>query len=71
MTAQVYQLDPHDRMTPDECLSLCGRELTDLQEVIVVGIDADGDLVVRASGMARKDAVWLLLMALDHARDKA
>lgn len=71
MTAEVYQLDPHDNMTPEECLSLCARELTDLTDVIVIGFDADGDLVVRASAMARKDAVWALLMALDHARDKA
>lgn len=71
MTAQVISMGAHERMTPQEALELCAREFAEWQDVMVIGFDADGDLRVRSSAMSRKDAVFLLLEALDHARGKS
>lgn len=66
--ADIFQLDAHERMTVKECLSHVSLDPGALQDVIVIGYDTDGGLVVRSSEMARKDAVWLLLEAIDYAR---
>lgn len=66
--ADLVMLNPHDRMTPEECLSHCAMDHSNFQDVMVIGYDRDGELVVRSSAMSRKDAAWMLLAALDHAR---
>lgn len=38
----------------------------DFKEAIVVGYDADGDLVIRSSKMSRRDALFLLEQAKMH-----
>ncbi len=38
-----------------------------LQDVLIVGYDADGDLLVRSSRMDRKDALWLAEQLRLHA----
>lgn len=68
MAGNVFQLDAHDRMTVDECAALASREAEGMRDLMVIGFDHDGRLVVRSSAMDRKDAVWLLLAALDYAR---
>lgn len=48
-------------MTPQQAL-LSAIEFANndnLQDVLVVGYDGDGDLLVRSSRMDRKDALWL------------
>ena len=69
-SAAVYQLDPHGNMSPTECLEYCARQAAEYQDVIVAGYDERGELVVRSSGMSRKDALWLLMAAADYARNK-
>ncbi len=64
----LVQIGPHDRMTPTECLAHCALDSQNYQDVIVIGYDKDGALVVRSSSMSRKEAAWLVLDALDHAR---
>lgn len=66
--ADLVQLNPHSNMTVQECLEFSARNAADFQDVIVVGYDHDGDLLVRSSNMSRKDAVWALMAAIDHAR---
>ena len=39
----------------------------DLKDVLVVGYDGDGDLVIRSSRMDRKDALWLCEMLRNWA----
>ncbi len=34
-------------------------ENDNLQDVLIVGYDGDGELVIRSSRMDRKDALWL------------
>lgn len=66
--SDLVNLPPHDRMTAGECLSMCARWSDEYQDVIVIGYDEDGELTVRSSAMNRKDALWMLMAAIDHAR---
>ncbi len=50
-----------DTMTPEQAL-LSAIEFAkndNMQDVLVVGYDGDGELIVRSSRMDRKDALWL------------
>lgn len=66
----VALLNPHENMSVGECLSYASLEQEDFQDVIVLAYDQTGELIVRSSHMSRKDAVWMLLEALDHSRGK-
>lgn len=67
MTAKVIELGAHENMTVTECLDLCRREAGGYQDVMVLAYGPDGDLVVRSSAMDRKDALWMLTAAVQHA----
>lgn len=56
--AKVVELGAHERMTVAEALGITGREAP--SEVLILFTDADGDIGLRSSGMANKDALWLL-----------
>jgi len=48
-------------MTPQQAL-LSALEFANndnLQDVLVIGYDGDGELVIRSSRMDRKDALWV------------
>lgn len=62
MTAQVIEaFGAHDRMTVDQAIG-SARD-TGMTECIVVGYGEGGGLVVRSSGMTRRDALWILEQA--------
>lgn len=63
----VEAFGAHDNMTVQECLELCARKHADLQDVIVIGYDHSGELVVRSSNMSRRDANWMIDAAKMHA----
>jgi hypothetical protein len=65
---KIIQLKAHENMTVEECLEYCRREQADYQDVMVLSYDQDGELLVRSSLMSRKDALWMLMAAMDHAR---
>lgn len=67
---EVIQLGAHSKMTVEECLDYCCLEKDKYQSVMVLSFDEDGDLLVRSSHMSRKDALWMLMEAVDHARGK-
>ena len=48
-------------MTPQQALlsALDFANNDNLQDVLVVGYDGDGELIIRSSRMDRKDALWL------------
>lgn len=50
-----------DTMTPEQALlsALDFAKNDNMQDVLVVGYDGDGALIVRSSRMDRKDALWL------------
>ena len=70
MAENVLSLPAHSNMTVEQCLALSGRDAAtdDWQDVMVLAYDADGRLVVRSSHMTCKDALWMLMAAVDHAR---
>lgn len=66
--ADVIQLNAHTNMTVEECIEYCRLEQGDYQDVMVLSYDQDGELVVRSSHMSRKNALWMLMEAVDHTR---
>jgi len=37
-----------------------------MTEIVVIGFDRDGDFVLKTSSMQRKDALWLLHVAIQN-----
>lgn len=71
MTASVIQLNAHENMTPEQCLSYAARNAEDYDDVIIVGVDKiSGQVILNSSHMSREFAVFILLEALDQARGK-
>lgn len=64
----VIQLNPHENMTVEQCASYVHRNHTEYQDLIAVGYDEEGKVLIRSSHMSRAEATFLLLAALDHAR---
>jgi hypothetical protein len=57
VTGKLIELGAHTNMSPNEVLQKVQRE--GMTEVMVMGYDRDGDLVIRSSkGISRKDALW-------------
>ena len=57
----ITSLPPTTTFTPRQAL-LSAMEFSDndnLQDVLIVGYDGEGELIVRSSRMDRKDALWL------------
>jgi hypothetical protein len=46
--------------------SILSEEVVD--SFIIITTNADSDILIRSSGMSRKDAFWLLTAASDHAK---
>ena len=70
MTDKIVSLPAHTNMTVEQCLQLSTREsgADGWQDVMILAYDAEDKLVVRSSHMSRKDALWMLMAAADHAR---
>ena len=70
MTAQVIDaFGAHSRMTVGQALD--SAQSAGLTECIVIGYGESGDLVVRSSGMTRRDALWILEQARLHTLEAA
>jgi len=57
----ITALPASTTFTPKQAL-LSAMEFVEndnLQDVLIVGYDGDGELVIRSSRMDRKDALWL------------
>lgn len=61
MNKNVFSLPATTTMTPEQALASAGQ--LELGEVLVIGHDKDGELVVRSSRMDSKNALWLLKLA--------
>lgn len=66
--AEVVQLPPHSNFTVEEALEYAKRY--GLAEVLIGGYTESGSFVTFSSHMGRRDAAWLALNLLDHARGK-
>lgn len=68
MTTETIQLSPHDNMTVEQTIGYLHRNSYEYRDVIAVGHDEEGKLLIRSSHMSNAEAVFLLLDALDWAR---
>lgn len=64
----IVELGPHDNMTVEECLDYCARNRDEFEDVIVLGVDKQGHVVMRSSAISREWMTFLLLEAIDKAR---
>lgn len=60
MAADIIELGAHDNMSPIEALEYCLRKKEDFQDILIIGYDQEGDLVLHSSHMSREKANWLL-----------
>lgn len=72
LVSNLTTLQPRDDLSAFGVLSHCANEARSgkLASAIVIGLSADGELLVRCSRMSRKDALWLLELAKQHALGK-
>lgn len=64
MSATLHALPATTTMTPEQALQ--SALALNPSEVLVLGYDHDGKLVVRSSRMSRRDALWLVEQARMH-----
>ena len=62
----IVALPASVNFTPEQALQ-SAMQFENLQDVLIVGYDADGDLLVRSSRMSRADALFLLEKAKEWA----
>ena len=58
--ANVVQLPSRNTFTVDQALD--NSKTKNLEEVLIIGVDANGELFMNTSRMTRKDALWLMEM---------
>ena len=58
---QVHELPAAVTFTPELALKsmLNFSERNDLTDVVCIGYDSNGELIIRSSKMDRKDALWM------------
>lgn len=62
----IVALPASVNFTPEQALQ-SAMQFENLQDVLIVGYDADGDLLVRSSRMSRAEALFLLEKAKEWA----
>lgn len=65
MHSNVTPLPASTNYTPEQALKSAMQ--LEPQDVLIVGYDKDGDLIIRSSKMSRMDAVFLLEKAKEWA----
>lgn len=55
-------------LTPEQVLD--DSKHFDLKNVLVIGTDPNNRLIMRSSGILKRDALWLLMHAIDYVRGK-
>lgn len=66
MPAEVIELGAHDNMSPAECLDYVHRRAADYQDVLVIGYDEEGSLLINSSHLSKEQANWLIDAAKMH-----
>lgn len=60
--SNIYDFPATENYTVEQALNKCLTE-RDLEDVLIVGYNTEGDLVIRSSKMDRKTALFLLKKA--------
>lgn len=65
----VIALPASTTMTPEQALlsALEFAKNDNLQDVLIVGYDGDGELLIRSSRLDRKDALWFAEQLRNYA----
>lgn len=69
MSAKIIQLDPHANMSVDDCINYLHRNKDEYKDILAIGYDENGELIVRSSHMSRAEAAFMLLLALDYTKE--
>jgi len=64
---KVIRLEPSANFTVEQALNDCLHR--NLQDVLVIGYDQDGDFFTRSSRMELKDALWMIKAAERYVFD--
>lgn len=63
-SSEVVELYNHNRKTVKEALAVAERVIEDegerVTDILIIGYDADDELISISSNMPNKDALWLL-----------
>lgn len=63
-SSEVIELYNHSRKTVKEALAVAERVVEDenqeITDILIIGYDADGELLSISSNMLNKDTLWLL-----------
>lgn len=68
MADSYIQLAPHSSMTVEQAIGYLYRNQGEFRDVIAIGYNSDGEIVIRSSEMSRAEAAFMILSALDWAR---
>jgi hypothetical protein len=69
MNTNIIGFPATTTFTPDQALASAAQ--LEPQDVLVVGYDKDGDLIIRSSRMSLQDSLWLCEMLKKHIMDAA
>lgn len=68
LTVLKLEIIDQDPQSVPAVLSQAVQAHKDYTDVMVVGFDADGNVVVNSSNMTRPEQVWLLMSAIELVR---
>lgn len=68
--SNIYGLPASESFTVEQALNSALNMAGDLTDVLILGYDSNGALVVRSSRMDRKEALWIIKQAELHALDR-
>lgn len=65
---KVFSFPPSTDYVPEQALHSALQFVEDdnLKDVLIIGMDADNELLVRSSKMDRKNALWLIELCKQH-----
>ncbi len=64
--SNVRMIGASDKMTPEQALNYVLQE-GDFKDVLIIGYDKDGDLIIRSSAMTREQALFMSMKAQEYA----
>ena len=63
---KIVRLPPTTTFTVEQALNSALQDAGNMEDVIIVGYNKDGELFVRSSAMDRKLSLWILEQAKIH-----
>lgn len=67
--ANVSYIGPSDHFTPTQALDDARQFADQIRDVLILGLDQEGEIFMRSSHMSREWALWLMLEMQDYIRE--